>query len=66
MPDSGRLRSQGARQRTQTSKRTIYVSQADRDVWEAADKFASKRGVSLASVVAEALARYLEPGAEQR
>ena len=38
---------------------TLYVVDANRDVWEAADQFARERGASLSSVVADALARYL-------
>lgn len=39
--------------------RNIYVAESDRDVWDAAAKRAGERGISLASLVAAALAKYL-------
>lgn len=38
---------------------SLYISGTDEDVWTAAEHFARQRGVSLSSVVADALARYL-------
>jgi hypothetical protein len=60
MPDTeGRLRPRGRRPDASGRHRNVYVSDADRAVWEQADEFARERGVSLSSVVADALARYL-------
>lgn len=42
------------------AKRTLYVPPADRAVWSAAQDLAEERGHSLSSVVAVALAEWLE------
>ncbi len=42
------------------SKRTLYVPKADRAVWARAQEHAMRTGDSLSSIVATALARYLE------
>lgn len=53
--------------RERGSRRNLYVAGQDEAVWMAAERFAQQRQVSLSSVVADALERYLAdpPGAEQ-
>jgi hypothetical protein len=45
--------------RERGGRRNVYVSGEDEKVWQAAEEYARKRRVSLSSVVADALARYL-------
>lgn len=45
--------------RERGTRRNVYVAGEDESVWAAAERFAAQRGVSLSSVVADALARYL-------
>jgi len=57
MADKSRLRPR--RTRELGDRVNLYIADADRDVWEKAERFARERGVSLSSVVADALARYM-------
>jgi hypothetical protein len=57
--DSGHLRRQTQRGRKDERRRFVYVAAQDREVWAKAEAFAEERGLSLSSVVADALARYL-------
>lgn len=69
MPDGSLLRPKGRKPSGDaTRRRFVYVAQAAEPVWEAADRFAEERGLSLSSVVSDALARYLAdpPKPEER
>lgn len=42
-------------------KRNVYMAASDVDLWTKAEEYADRHNISLSSLVAEALAAYLQP-----
>jgi hypothetical protein len=57
MADESRLRP--AQRGKEGDRLNVYIAAADRELFRRAQEFAATRGVSVSSVVADALARYL-------
>ena len=59
MPVADESRLRPRRTRELGDRVNLYIAEADRDVWEAAEKYAREQSASLSSVVADALAEYM-------